>query len=90
MALRYTLQSVRFFQSYLDNRRQFVDFNDIVSTTAHISSGVPQGSILGTTRIDPRSTFVHYIKDLPFASNLFKIIIYADDTTLITSFDMSN
>ena len=73
-----------FFQSYLNNRRQFVDFNDTVSTTAHISTGVPQGSILGPL------LFIVYINDLPLASNLFKIIIYSDDTTLIISFDMSN
>ena len=73
-----------FFQSYLDNRREFVDFNDTVATTAHISTGVPQGSILGPL------LFIIYINNMPLASNLLKLIIYGDDTTIITSFDMSN
>ena len=35
-----------FFKSYLWNRRQSVSFNNFVSTTQLISSGIPQGSIL--------------------------------------------
>ena len=73
-----------FFQSYLDNCRQFVDFNDTVSSTAHISTGVPQGLILGPL------LFIIYKNDLPLSCNLFILIIYADDTTIIISFDMPN
>ena len=40
-----------------------------------IQTGVPQGSILGLF-------FSVYINDLPSCTDLFNMIMYADDTTL--------
>ena len=63
-------------RSYLANMEQFVELNDTASKTLPIVTGVPHGSILGPL------LFLIYINDFPLSSNLFKFIMYADDTTL--------
>ena len=64
------------FSSYLSDRKQYVIMDDIKSQYLDITTGVPQGSILGPL------LFIIYINDITSASTLFKFIIYADDTTL--------
>ena len=39
--------ALKWFTSYLSNRRQYVTYNGVVSAMKVISCGVPQGSILG-------------------------------------------
>ena len=46
----------------------------------HISTGVPQGSIL--------VSLLFIINDLCNASKLLRMIIYADDTTLYSTLDV--
>ena len=73
------------FQSYLSNRRQYVHFDDSDSSLLTISTGVPQGSILGPL------LFLIYMNDISEASDKFYSILYADDTTLtepLCSFDV--
>ena len=65
------------FQSYLSNRRQYVQIGNNKSDTTAITTGVPQGSILGP------QLFIIYINDIIKFSTLFHTIIYADDTTLV-------
>ena len=67
----------KLLQSYLSNRRQVVDFNGSTSDTLEIKTGVPQGSVLGPF------LFSVYINDLPTCTDIFNMIMYADDTTLI-------
>ena len=67
------------FQSYLSNRKQQVHANGVASDTCFISTGVPQGSILGPL------LFIIFINDFPKSSTFFSTRLYADDTSLTAS-----
>ena len=71
--------SINLIKHYLSNRNQCVEIDRFRSSYINISTGGPQGSILGLL------LFIIYMNDLPNASRLFKCIIYADDTTLIAN-----
>lgn len=69
-------KSLNLLCNYLHNRTQYVTFNGVESSYKKISTGVPQGSILGPL------LFLIYINDIEHTSDFFSIISYADDTTL--------
>ena len=62
--------------SYSDDRKQYVSFNNINSSTEKIGCGVTQGSILGPL------LFLIYINDLPNCLNTDSRF-FADDTTIL-------
>ena len=60
-------------RNFLSDRSQFVSIFDERSSTIPVTSGVPQGSVLGPT------LFIYFINDLP-QSSIISLKIFADDT----------
>ena len=76
-----TLETIKWFTSYLSSRSQKVCIQQTLSDSKTILSGVPQGSILGPL------LFVIYINDIPLFLSNTEEVIYADDVTLTTICD---
>ena len=70
---------LQWFHSYLTNRNQRVTVLGATSNTLPVTSGVPQGSILGPL------LFVLYVNDLPDAVTSSQVAMFADDTKLFTT-----
>ena len=79
--LSYGIQKphIDWFKSYLNKRKLRVFVNGNISDTMPITSGVPQGSILGPL------LFLIYINDFTQSSDFFSMRLFADDTSLTAS-----
>ena len=67
---------IKWFKSYLSNRKFFVLLEGVFSEEGLLTCGVPQGSILGPL------LFLIYINDLPQALSETASNLYADDTCI--------
>ena len=79
--------SLNWFRSYLHDRYQYTEYNGTCSDVINLTTGVPQGSILGPL------LFIIYMNDIHVATSNFKAILYGDDTNLLSpmcSFSSSN
>ena len=65
---------MKWFKSYLSNRKSFVLLEDVFSKEVLIAYGVLQGSILGPL------LFLIHINDLPQALSETASNLYAEDT----------
>ena len=69
---------LRWFTSYLSERKQLVDVSGTFSHPREVTCGVPQGSILGPL------LFLIYVNDMP-AVVKNKLLLYADDSAIMVS-----
>jgi hypothetical protein len=68
---------VNWLNSYLCNRRQRVKLGEIRSSIVSVTSGIPQGSVLGPY------LFALYMSSYKPFSSCVEVIKYADDVTLL-------
>ena len=75
---RYGIRNTagNWFQSYLDQRKQFCLVNGQRSITSEVMCGIPQGSCLGPL------FFIVYLNDLEKYLKYSQASIYADDTNV--------
>ena len=76
--------NLKLVSSYLENRKQYTEIDNVKSNTSLITTSVPQGSILGPLLV------IISINDFAQATKLFNFLNYADDTTLSSTLNTFN
>ena len=74
--LDFTDETIKWYTSYLSNRKFIISMENAYSDQASIACGIPQGSILGSL------LFLIYMNDMPQAVDS-EVLLYADDTCLV-------
>ena len=69
-------ETIKWYVSYLSNRKFIISMENANLDKASITRGVPQGSVLGPL------LFLIYINDIPQAVDS-ELLLYADDTCLV-------
>ena len=64
------------FKCHLTERQQFVEYQNVCSSTRELGAGVPQESVWGHV------LFLTYVNDIHTVSNKLNFILYAGDTSL--------
>ena len=74
----YGIQSenLKWFRSYLSNRKQFISYDDSKTEMKTVEWGVPQGSILGSL------LFLTFVNDLNNSTKVLDPVLFADDANL--------
>ena len=74
----YSIQgnTLKWIQAFLSDRTQTVVIDGITSNTAPVTSGVPQGTVLGPI------LFLIYINDFPEYLEHSKLRLFADDSII--------
>ena len=77
--LQFSIRGVinSWFRSYLTDRKQTTEVNNVVFEAETTLCGVPEGSVLGPL------LFLLYINDIYKSSSLFAFYQFADDTSII-------
>ena len=77
----YGIQSenLKWFRSYLSNRKQFLLYDDFKTEVKIVKCGIPQSSILGPL------LFLIFVNDLSNSTKDLDPVLFADDTNLFCS-----
>ena len=71
--------ALKWMESYLNERMQYVSYNEVCSSSSMVLTGVPQGSVLGPL------LYLIYVNDLANISQSLLPISFADDTNVFLS-----